>query len=80
MRPSTTESPPIAGRLPSWSLSTEFQPETFRAIVSVAVLDQILRAVDRAIAEQAPPNIFVRAARSHQAGRSITMPVLIFPV
>jgi hypothetical protein len=28
--------------------------------VSVAVRDQILRAADRAIAEQTPPNIFVR--------------------
>lgn len=30
--------------------------------MSVAVLDQILRGADRAIAEQAPPNTYVRAA------------------
>jgi hypothetical protein len=37
----------IAGCLPSWSRSTEFQPETLRTIVSVSLRDQILFTSDQ---------------------------------
>jgi hypothetical protein len=52
----------MPGCLSSWSLSTEFQPETLRTIVSVAVRDHVRLTADRAIAKQAPPNIFFGTA------------------
>jgi hypothetical protein len=42
--------------------STEFQPETLRTVVGVGVLDQVFFTADRAIAKQAPPNIFFATA------------------
>jgi hypothetical protein len=52
----------IPGRLTSWSLSSEFQPETPRAMVSIGFRDHVLLAADRTLAEQALSNIFVRTA------------------
>jgi hypothetical protein len=45
---------------PSRPPGTGIQPETLRTIVSIRVRDQVLLTADRAIAKQAPPNIFVR--------------------
>jgi len=61
-RPTMDTSAAQSRCLPSRSPETGFQLETFLAIVSAGVRDQILRAADRTVAKQAPPNIFVRAA------------------